>query len=504
MQGLLQLLNQISDEFNKDLDPDLMLQRVVDMTVTHFDASGGSVLLFDHDLRVSQYILQQRNLSQNEAQQVVGRVLDDGFAGWMVKHEHGDIINNTQTDLRWLTYHNQPYAARSVMGAPMKRRSRTIGIITIHHATKAYHFEPEDLKLLSAIAGQAAIALENAQLFRQKEQERATLSAIINGSQDAVIVTEEETQKVILLNPAAEHALQIKPNTWLGQPLRAVTPVKKLAEFIKDGAPTDKGLDLPDGRNMLVSIISVPDVGKLTLLHDISTLKALDQMKSEFVTTFTHDLSAPLAAIKGYVNLVEMDGSLSPRQQEDLDIIRKAINQMSTLIKDLIELTRLESLKDFFTCPISLEEMVDNAYRNYQHIAEAKHINLSLTRKAQHLATYGNPTLVSRAIENLVENAIKYTKPQGTVTLSLVKDGSNAKVTVQDTGIGIPGNNVDMVFDKFFRAHTPAMDEIPGSGLGLSIVKAIVERHGGNISVESQENVGSTFTLSLPLVSNGI
>jgi len=504
MQGLLQLLNQISEELNKDLNPDLMLQRVVHMTVTHFSASGGSVLLFDDDLRVSRYILQQRDLSQEEAQQVVGRVLNNGFAGWMVEHGHGDIINNTQTDLRWLTYRNQPYAARSVMGAPMKRRDRTIGIITIHHATEAYHFEPEDLKLLSAIAGQAAIALENAYLFRQKEKERATLSAIIDGSQNAIIVTEEDTQKVILLNPAAEHALQIKPDTWLGQPLRTVTPVKKLADLIKDGAPTDKELDLPDGRNMLVSVISVPDVGKLTFLHDISTLKALDKMKSEFVTTFTHDLSAPLAAIKGYINLVEIDGPQTERQQEDLGIIRTALSQMSTLIRDLIELTRLESLKDFFTCSISLGEMVHSAYRNYQPIADAKQIELSLIQNPQRLVTYGNPTLISRAVENLVENAIKYTKLQGKVMLSLVKDGANAKVAVQDTGIGIPSDNVDMVFDKFFRAHTPAMDEIPGSGLGLSIVKAIVERHGGKISVESRENEGSTFTLSLPLVSNGI
>lgn len=503
MQGLLQLLNQVSEELNKDLDPDLMLQRVVNMAVKHFEASGGSVVLFDDDKHVSQYLLQQRGLSQDEAQQVVGHVMDDGFAGWMVEHGHGDIINNTQTDLRWLTYNNQPYAARSVMGVPMKRRNRTIGVITIHHAAKPYHFEPEDLKLLSAIAGQAAIALENAQLFRQKEKERATLSAIIDGSQDAVIVTEEDTQNVILLNPAAEHALQIKPGTWLGHPLHSVTPVKKLAELIVDGAPTDKGLDLPDGRNMLVSVISIPDVGKLTLLHDISTLKALDQMKSDFVTTFTHDLSAPLAAIKGYVNLVEIDGVLTERQAEDLNIMRTALSQMSTLIRDLIELTRLESLKDFFTCSISLEEMVDSAYHNYQHIADTKQVRLSLSRGAQHLVTYGNPTLISRAVENLVENAIKYTRPQGEVTLSLAKDGANAVVAVQDTGIGIPSDNVNMVFDKFFRAHTPAMDEIPGSGLGLSIVKAIVERHGGQVSVQSQENIGSTFTVSLPLVSNG-
>lgn len=501
MQELLQLLNQISDELNTDLNLEKVLQRVISLTVSHLNATGGSVILFDEQHRVSDYILQHGNLAPQEAEAIVGRVLSEGFAGWVLRHGKGDIIADTAADTRWITYFNQPYQARSVMATPLRRHDKILGIITINHATKPDFFHADDLSLLNAIAGQAAIALENARLFRQQEQERAMLSAIINSSQDAIIVTDHSRQRVLFANPAAESALEMEPGKWQNRPLSEVTTISKLVEQISAAATTDKGLELPDGRSMLTSVVEIPNVGTLTLLHDISALKTLDKMKSEFITTFTHDLSAPLAAIKGHVELVKMDGSLSPRQTEDLDTINKAADQMRRLITDLLELTRLESLKDFFTCDISLEEMVENTYRTFKPIANAKNINLEYEVSVPHLMTHGNPTLISRAIDNLVENAIKYTESDGRVSLLLNKNGDEATVSVRDTGIGIDAESIPLVFEKFYRAHAPSHNEIPGSGLGLSIVKTIIERHGGKIWVDSREREGSTFTITLPVIS---
>ncbi len=501
MQELLSLLNQISDELNTDLDLDKILQRVISLTVKHLNATGGSVILFDEHQRVSRYILQKSDISHAQAEMIMGQVLSDGFAGWVLKHGRGDIIADTEADTRWLTYFNQPYRARSVMASPIRRHKNVLGIITINHATEPNFFRDDDLSLLNAIAGQAAIALENARLFQEKEQESAMLSAIINSTQDAILVTNHDNHRVIFANPAAETALRIAPGTWQDRPLAEVTPVSKIIELISTAAATDKGLELPDGRSMLISVVEIPRVGTLTLLHDISALKTLDKMKSEFITTFTHDLSAPLAAIKGHVELVKMDGALSPRQIEDLETIGKATDQMRRLIKDLLELTRLESLKDFFTCDISLEEMVENTYRTFKPIAAAKNITLNYSVSAPHVVTHGNPTLIARAIDNLVENAIKYTHSDGTVSLSLAQNGNDADISVQDTGIGIASDDIPMVFDKFYRAHAPTHNEIPGSGLGLSIVKTIVERHGGRIRLDSRVDEGSTFTISLPIIA---
>jgi len=500
MQDPLLLLNQISDELNKDLDLDNILQRVIDLTVTHFKASSGSIMLFDEQRRVSKYILQQQHgdLSPDQASHILGQVLGEGFAGWVLERGRGDIIWDTQEDERWYNYPNQPYKTRSVIASPLSRRNRTLGVVTVTDQNP-YHFKKEDMSLLNAIAGQAAIALENAQLFRQTELERAKLSAIINSSKDAIIVTESEGNRVSLMNPAARKILNVATHHWQDRPLEEVSPLNGLVERLILEAQDEVEVKLPDGRTMLSNVIDVPNVGRLALMHDISALKALDKMKSEFVITFTHDLAAPLAAIKGYIELMKMDGALSQQQIEDLGAIRMSVDQMRTLINDLQELTRLETLKNLIKREITLKETLQKSFEAFQPIAEVKKIQLSLETLSDNLVIYGNPALISRAVENLVENAIKYTGNEGQVHIYLSDHDQEARIIVKDTGSGIAAKKLPHVFDKFFRAHTPGENEIPGSGLGLSIVKTIVERHGGRIWVESELNTGSLFTIALPL-----
>lgn len=498
MPNTLTLLNQISDELNKDLDLDNMLQRVIDLTVGHFKASKGSIMLFDERNRVSKFILQNQNVSDDRAQQIVGEVLTEGFAGWVLKNGRGDIIHDTLEDDRWYIYPNQPYTARSVIATPLTRRKRVLGVLTINHKEPA-HFHPNDLPLLNAIAGQAAIALENAQLFHQTELERAKLSAIINSTTDLVLVTAENSQQVQLLNPAAEAALDVQGQSWQDAPLKELTDLEALLTLLEHDHPEDYEVLLPDGRTFSANVIDVPNVGRLALMHDITALKALDQMKTDFITTFTHDLAAPLAAIKGYLELIETERNLSQQQLEDLGAIRLAVQQMRTLIRDLLDLTRIENIKNLMTVPLALNKTLTRSQETFTPIAEAKQISLTCHLNNQPLIIEANSALIARAVDNLIENAIKYTEARGQVTVSLHQEAEQAQLTVQDTGLGIPEKGLPHIFDKFFRAHAVGADEIPGSGLGLSIVKTIIERHGGTISVVSQVGQGSTFTVHLPL-----
>lgn len=496
LQGM-QLLNQISDELNKDLDLDNMLQRVINLTVSHFKAANGSIMLFDETNRVSKYILQRGNISDDRAHRIVGRVLDKGFAGWVLKHRRGDVIADTLNDSRWYTFPNQPYTARSVVATPLIRRQRVVGVLTINHV-QPYHFKEDDLVLLNAIASQAAIALENARLFQEAELERAKLSAIIDGTQDAIIVTQGHEHQVVLLNPAAETALGIGPDIWFEESFPEICPIPELVEIITAEPPTIKELQISKEKTFLVSVINIPQVGRLGLLHDISALKALDNLKTEFVTTFTHDLAAPLATIKSYTELLSLDGDLTDRQKEDVDSIRKSTDQMRTLITDLLELTRLESLKHLVTRDVSLKEYLQKTMNTFLSLAAAKNIQLSLQTETDPIVISGNPRLISRAIDNLVENAIKYTKVKGHIWLNLTTINQEAHIAIKDSGIGIPPNKLEQVFDKFYRAHAANNNEVPGSGLGLAIVKTIVERHNGRIWVESEVGKGSTFTIALP------
>jgi signal transduction histidine kinase len=499
MQERLNLLNRISDELNKDLDPDKMLRRVLNLTVSYLNASTGSVMLFDHQNRVSASILQQE-VSSDRANRIVGKVLTEGFAGWVLKHGEGGVIYDTHQDSRWVVYDNQPYDVRSVIATPLRRRQRILGVLTLVH-DEPNKFKEDELPLLNAIAGQAAIALENAQLFKQTEQERVKLSAIINSTQDAVLVTSPGNE-VLLLNPAAEEMMELNERSWEDRPLAELTNNADLLKLFTPDSPVTGEVPLPDGRTMWANITEIPDMGRVTVLRDISAFKELDKMKRDFVTAFTHDLRTPLATVKGYVELVRMDGSVTTRQEEDLQGVARAANLMKALIEDLLELSRLERLEELTRQKIDLEETIEASVSAMKSLAKSKKIELIVDTCSQ-LVVEGNSVLLSRAFSNLLDNAIKYTPQKGKVHIKLEQKDGQALISVTDNGPGIYAKDLPRVFEKFYRARPELDDEVPGTGLGLAIAKTITEQHGGEVWVESEPEVGSTFTMVLPLLKDG-
>jgi signal transduction histidine kinase len=495
----LKLINRISDELNKDLDPDKMLRRVLNLTVSYLNATTGSVMLFDHNNRVSAFILQQE-VSDDRASRIVGKVLTEGFAGWVLKHGEGDIIYDTHQDSRWVVYDNQPYDVRSVIAVPLKRRKRVLGVLTIVH-DEPDNFKEDELPLVNAIAGQAAIALENAQLFKETEQERGKLSAIISSTQDAVLVVSPENE-VLLLNPAAQELIELNGRAWQGRQLTELTGNVDLLKLFSPDSPSTGEVPLPDRRTMWASLTAMPDLGRVMVLRDISSYKELDQMKRDFVTAFTHDLRTPLATVKGYVELVRMDGPVTTRQEEDLQGVTRAANLMKALIEDLLELSRLERLEELTREKLDLQETVESSIDTMRPLARSKNVEL-VVEKTGSLMVEGNSVLLSRAFGNFLDNAIKYTPQQGRVCVKMSKKDDQAMVSVIDNGPGIRSKDLPRVFEKFFRARPEAGDDVPGTGLGLAIAKTITEQHGGEVWVESEPDVGSVFTMILPLLKNG-
>jgi two-component system phosphate regulon sensor histidine kinase PhoR len=496
MQDQLVLLNRISEELNSDLDLDNLLQRVLDLTVKHLDAAQGSILLFDEQQKVVDHILMRRDLTEAGENQVVGRVLSEGFAGWVVTHRRGDIIFDTHDDPRWITFPDQPYDYRSAMACPLRRRERVVGVLTLVHPDPGF-FHNDHLSLLMAIAGQSAIALENARLFKQTEGERARLWAIMNSTQDAVVAT-NPSDRLLLLNPAAKDAFEIESDDWANRPLGDVIQNQALADLWTPSPPMVGEIPLKDGRILWASVTEVPNVGRVAVLRDISQFKALDEAKSEIITTFTHDLGAPLAVVKGYVELIKMDGSLNKQQMHDLDGITEAADQMKAIVEDLLELGHIEAIEDLRTEPLRLGDIIESTVASFRALAEVNTIELVLEPCDQRFMIEGNLSLLARALDNLVENAIKYTSSGGQVIVSAGCQHQEVIVSVTDNGPGISEQDLPRVFEKFFRARDH--QDFSGTGLGLAIVRSIVERHGGRVWAESQANQGSVFSMALPLV----
>jgi len=295
--------------------------------------------------------------------------------------------------------------------------------------------------------------------------------------------------------------LGLNGQTWHKQKIGELTTNADLLTLFTPDSPKTREILLADGRTMWAKITELPDMGQVAVLRDVSPYKELDRMKRNFVTAFTHDLRTPLATVKGYIELVRMDGPVTTRQQEDLVGIARAANSMKAMVEDLLELSKLEQLEQLPIEIVKVEDIVQPSVGYMRPLAKSKEITLLVQDTTQGTTIEGNVVLLVRAISNLLDNAIKYTPRGGKVTITSSCNNDQAQIAVTDNGPGISAKDLPRVFEKFYRARAEVDEDVPGTGLGLSIVKTIVEHHHGKVWVESQPQVGSTFTITLLIIS---
>jgi signal transduction histidine kinase len=234
-----------------------------------------------------------------------------------------------------------------------------------------------------------------------------------------------------------------------------------------------------------------------------SRLQELDRLKSDFVANVSHELRTPLTAIKGAVDLVlrEMAGPLTEKQRHYLKRVGSNTQYLGGLINDLLDLSKIESGKsEVKSNRVSLDGLVHEVVETLRPVATEKEIALDATISAPSILVWADRDKINQVLMNLIGNAIKFTPAQGRVAVSVAKDGKKSvQVSVSDSGPGIPPDEKEMIFDKFYQIAQMGDVKPKGTGLGLAICKALVELHGGRIWVESQANSGSIFYFTLPL-----
>jgi len=227
----------------------------------------------------------------------------------------------------------------------------------------------------------------------------------------------------------------------------------------------------------------------------------LEKVKSEMIRMASHDLRNPLNNILGYIELVNM--TLDPAQQtpeieEYMGSLRRSAKTMQSLIDDLLTLERVESERESEWQEFDLSGLVYEVTESEQSSAFLRNIHLALAREVDHAPVFGSMTQLRQAISNLIGNAVKYTPDGGQVEVQFAQEGQRLQFSVKDTGYGISPERQTRLFERFYRAREPGTDHIPGTGLGLSLVKTVIERHGGQVWYESEVGVGSTFGFWLP------
>jgi two-component system, OmpR family, phosphate regulon sensor histidine kinase PhoR len=243
----------------------------------------------------------------------------------------------------------------------------------------------------------------------------------------------------------------------------------------------------------------VKDIGYTILLHDVTPFKELDKLKSELVSSVSHDLKNPLAVMKGYVDLIDMTQELNDKGDRYVDNITQSIDGMRELIDNILDLAKIDSgvvlqLESLDLTRLIVEVEDENLLR-----AKEKGVVFVNQFDAQLPKVEADYVRVKQILNNLISNAVKYTLEASEVTVTAKLEGELIRVVVQDHGIGIHPEELPTIWDRFVRVRNEKTKNIDGTGLGLSIVKSLVEVHHGEVGVISREGQGSTFEFTLPI-----
>lgn len=402
---------------------------------------------------------------------------------------------------------------------PLVHGDRAVGFVTLSRLGDP-DFSRREREGVEGLAAQAAVALSNVLALRRAQRQASVTRAVLDATPDGICLTDAAGQIRLANAPMLELAVD------LGLPMEGtvherllaaadgmVDPDAYRAGMAEIAANPDREIrqtyELADsGRAYLGYAAPVRDaggglVGRIFMLREVTAEREAERLKDELVATVSHELRTPLTSIIGYLELVmeESDDHLSDEQRQFLEIVDRNARRLLDVVGDLLFVAQVEAGR----LKLELEQLdpaqlVAESVEAARPLAEAKEIALvSLVEPG--LRVNGDRLRLNQLLANLVSNAVKFTPREGEVEVRVQSVDSRAVLEVSDTGIGIPSEEQERLFERFFRSSTAAARAIQGTGLGLVICKAIAEAHGGAISFTSEEGKGTTFAVSLPLAA---
>ncbi len=494
----LSLLLQASISVASSLNLEESLPPILQGALSVTDAEGARLLLMPFDGRQDK--LQSYSAGAGAAEM---SAFDANILQLVEAEAEIVAIENVARARTVLDVGAGPHSLQAVIALPLQHEANLLGTLWLGY-TEPHHFSREESDLLTTLAGQAAVAVANARLFEASEGGRQQLAAILTATPDAVIVTDSRL-RLLLLNPAAEDLFELQEQQITGRRINEMIHQPQLAVALRasDERASAHEIKLPDGRTFSASTSSIlrqdgSIFGRLAVLRDVTDFKQLDRQKTDAIAAVSHDLKNPLSLMHGYASMLPMVGQLNARQRDFSEKIVAGVEQMSTLIEDVLDLHRIESApgSDWERC--RLEVLLQQVVEEMRPAAVAKGIQLACAAATGIEPVSGDENLLRRAIRHLLDNGVRYTSAGGSVQARVEMRAEGVVIAVADSGVGISRADQGRLFERFYRVKGQQEGESGGSGLGLAFVKSIAERHGGRVWLESQLGQGSTFFLSLP------
>jgi PAS domain S-box-containing protein len=417
----------------------------------------------------------------------------------------------------------------SAMIVPLLIEGKAIGAITFVAAESGRHYTQADLSMAEELASRAALAIQNARLYREAQQSRDQLDIILQGVADGILVytpdnrllygneaaaqmTGSASVQALLATPPSEIFSRYELVDEQGQPLppsmfshRRVLAGEPVAQSVI--GYTEKGTGQPTRWSLVTSRPVRDERGEVALvisiIHDITERMMVERRKDEFISMTSHELKTPITSLKGFTNVLQRRLTKQGDTQglHYLARMDAQLDKLTTLISDLLDISRMQSGKlELQAGPFDLDALVDETVENVQMATSTHRLLVEGRTGAQ---VYGDKERLAQVYVNLLTNAIKYSPRADKVLVHLFQDcdAQQTIVSVQDFGIGIDKMHHEKIFERFYQVTDPEEKTYPGLGIGLYISSEIVARHRGRMWVESSKMKGSTFYVALPVFS---
>jgi len=370
------------------------------------------------------------------------------------------------------------------------------------------------------LARRVGLALES--IFRRQQQlsqqitgRESGTQAILGAMQDGLLAVDTR-RHITLMNRTFGDLFELRDGK-VGAPLletvRHATLDRLIAETLRTGKAMQSELTLTDSktnaeRHVEMSAVAMKDhvdltTGAVVLFHDITQLKRLDQIRSDFVANVSHELRTPLSILRGYIETL-VDNPKTSREELSriLRVMERHSKRLGLLVEDLLSLAQLESSNTNLEIDqVRLPELFDHILRDWKKKLGEKNLKVLVNLPPDAPLILGDETRLQEVLYNLLENAVKYSRQNGEIRLQAARRGSEIVLSVSDDGIGIRKNDLPRIFERFYRADKARSRELGGTGLGLAIVKHIAQLHGGRVEAESEPGRGTSIRVVLPIAT---
>ncbi len=532
-------LYRITSELARTLDLERVLSRALEMVAGAVNANDGVIFQIDPttDRLHSRATLAQTTDNEHD-QRIDFEHPAEKLAEWLIQNQNERVV--VVDDLLKMDFWDDTLLLdvekwRSALAVLLEINDDIHGVMILFGRKRAMFTEPQ-VKLVVAAANQVAAAINNSDLYylirdqaerlgmlvlsEQEESEKS--NAILEGIADGVMLANAKGQ-IIRFNTAAERILELPRDNVLGQPLSklsglqvgsAVGWMRTIDEWSQSPDSYPTGIFLSEQLEMDKKVINVrlspvhidnQFLGTVLVFRDITKEVEVDRLKGEFISNVSHELRTPLTPIKGFTDLMLLGaaGQVSSQQEYFLKTIKSHTQRLETLVNDLLNISKLDDTKESLKYePVKVAEIMESVVKTVGSRAdhEQKEIKVLIDIPESFPVISGDPGKITQIFNNHVDNSFNYTYAGGSIDIQGRVQDDHVLITVKDTGIGIPPEFHERIWERFVRndEHALVMD-VAGTGLGLPIVKKLVQMHQGEVWFESEANKGTTFFVSLPI-----